>query len=96
MPKYRVHVYATVRIPIEVEAESPSEAAQSVGKTEIPLLKDTIRSSLIRGTGEYADDYEPDALVDLLDDEGNFTESWNCLLNPTPNEESENDNTTTS
>lgn len=68
MSKYRVHLYLEVRYPVEVEADSPEEAAKKA------INQDQGLYNLCRYTeGEYAEDIHG-ILVDLLDKEGNLVE----------------------
>ena len=55
--KYRVHVYAIFRCPVDVEANSVEEAAQKADGLFDP------------DKGEYAEDIDS-YLVDLLDENG--------------------------
>ncbi len=60
--KYRVHVYAVVRVPIEVEAESQAEA---IAKADEVNLHAEVRSA----EAEYAEQVTG-YLVDEIGDEG--------------------------
>jgi hypothetical protein len=63
--KYRVHVYAIVRIPFEIEAESQLEALEKADEFDLA-------EELAKGfRGEYADDIEG-YMVDELDVDGDF------------------------
>jgi len=66
--KYRVHIYAVVRVPVEVEAESQQEA--------IKMAEESVdfHSLLSHGEYEYAEDVDG-FLVDELDEDGDHTNS---------------------
>ena len=69
MKKYRVHIFAVVRIPVEVEAESQIEAIE---KAE----DDTDLNSLLnRGDVEYADEIT-EYLVDEVEDKEYLRSTW--------------------
>lgn len=64
--KYRVHLYAVVRVPVDVEADDPLEAAVKAEES-IDLHQDFRR-------GEYAEEIES-VLVDSLDANGKLIQS---------------------
>lgn len=66
--RYRVHIYAVARVPVEVDADSPVEA---VKKAE--SLVD-LYSCLSSRDCEFAEEVV-DYLVDELDEQGNFVKS---------------------
>ena len=66
MPKYRVHIYALVRVPVDLEAPTPIEAARKA-ENETDLYSAVKRQHI-----EYAEDVES-YLVDELNDDG----EWN-------------------
>ena len=61
MTKYRVHIYAIVRVPVDVEAESPEKAVELADQAT--NLHEAFRQ------GEYADDIDG-FLVDELGPQG--------------------------
>lgn len=69
--KYRVHIYAVVRTPVEVEAASQAEAVEIADKTDLNFLsQDTVPEV------EFADQIL-DFLVDEVgDDEYRNTKLW--------------------
>ena len=70
MPKYDVHIYAVVRVPIRgVDAKSPEEAVKKVDE-EVNLHK-----ILDRGIVEYAEDIT-EYLVDEVGDDGKIKRSF--------------------
>ena len=70
MPRYVVHVYAVVRVPIKgVNAESPEEAVKKVDE-EINL-----HEILDKGEVEYAEDVT-EYLVDEVGDDGDIKRSF--------------------
>ncbi len=61
--KYRVHVYAIVRVPFEIEADSELEALKKADEVDLA-------EELAKGwRGEFADDIDG-YLVDELGDDG--------------------------
>ena len=70
MPRYVVHVYAVIRVPIKgVNAESPEEAVKKVDE-EINL-----HEILDKGEVEYAEDVT-EYLVDEVGDDGDIKRSF--------------------
>jgi len=70
MPKYDVHIYAVVRVPIRgVDAKSPEEAVKKVDE-EVNL-----HEILDRGIVEYAEDIT-EYLVDEVGDDGKIKRSF--------------------
>lgn len=68
MPRYRVHIYAIGRVPVDVEADSAVEAVKKAER--LTNLYDCFDS----GNCEYAEEVV-DYLVDELDDHGDFIKS---------------------
>lgn len=62
MAKYTVHIYAVVRVPVEVEADSPEEAIKKSDDFDL--------HSGFMG-GEYSESVTG-YVVDELDEQGNF------------------------
>lgn len=75
MPNYRVHIYCTVRILIDITAPSPSLAAQAAESST--NIAEHIQ--IYETTVEYADEITG-FQVDTLDPEGNMTST--CALTP--------------
>ena len=69
--KYRVHLYACVRFPFEVDAADPMAAAAEALK----LADYDAMTAMLRGEAEYAEQIEDDCLVDLLDENGDYVEN---------------------
>lgn len=70
MAKYKVHIYAVVRVPVEVEAETEKVA------TKLALeFFDMNHEELIKQDGEYAHEVQNVVVVDRLDpDTGLFSQ----------------------
>jgi len=69
MPKYVVHIYAVVRVPVEISAESPEAAIKKIDE------KYNLHDILDRGKIEYAEDVT-EYLVDEVDDGGEIKRSF--------------------
>jgi hypothetical protein len=74
--KYRIHVYATVRVPYTVEAETPLKALAIVRELIHDNDQMTLSSRIDDGDGEYADDYESDVIIDENSAAGELIKSW--------------------
>lgn len=81
-PTHRVHIYASIRVPIEVTAQTYQEAALKA--------KDLFEDSpwkYVREPAEYAEEYYSIFSVDTLDSKGKHTANHNVDLDdisPTP------------
>jgi hypothetical protein len=69
--KYRVHLYAIVRVDHELEAASPADAISKLVTTDLDLYR-----RFDRPGQEYADDFDNWVLVDPLTD---YTDSTGRL-----------------
>jgi len=69
LPRYVVHIYAVVRVPIEVNAESPEKAVKKVDR-EINL-----HEILDKGKVEYTEDVT-EYLVDEIEPNGDIKRSF--------------------
>ena len=69
MPRYVVHVYAVVRVPIRVNAESPGMAVKRVDEEY------NLHDLLDRGEIEYAEDIT-EYLVDEVGDNDEIKKSF--------------------
>ena len=65
--KYRVHVYAVVRVPFLVDADSPLAAAQKAGGVNLHEILDS------SDEWEYAEEIV-DFVVDEMDENGEFVQ----------------------
>lgn len=63
--KFRVHVYAVVRVPFDVEAENFNDAADKV-------LNNPATYEQLNGLPNYADETQNLVTVDKLDENGKF------------------------
>jgi hypothetical protein len=72
--KHKVHVYAIVRVPFEVEAESFEDAAREV--LNAPATHERLHA--IPG---YAEDFEEELVVDRLNKNGHMVASNVVLVN---------------
>jgi len=62
MAKYKIHIYAVVRVPVEVEAETEKQA------TLLGLgFFDSNADELIKRDGEYATEVQNTVVVDRMD-----------------------------
>jgi hypothetical protein len=60
--KYTVHIYAVVRVPVDVEADSPEEAIKKTDDFDL-------HSGFMQG--EYSENVTG-YMVDEIDEQGNF------------------------
>ncbi len=79
--KYTVHIYATVRVPIEIEADSQMEA---LTKAEAEFLADMPDGAfnLIKAKGEYANDITGFTVDEENDPEFARTKSYGREFEP--------------
>jgi hypothetical protein len=66
--KYRVHLYAIVRVEHELEATSPGDAVSKLVATHLNLYQ-----RFDRAGQEYADDFDKWVLVDPLTEHADST-----------------------
>lgn len=74
--KYRVHIFAVVRVPVDVEAESQEQAILKAESTVdlYRMFEDPDRRGHSEEPGEYAEEID-EYLVDELDENGEFTDA---------------------
>lgn len=70
MKNFRVHLYVTVRVPIDLtqrdDAMTPLQAAQEAEKVFMEDPYKHVSTAAADGDAEYAETYDPEVVVDEL------------------------------